>query len=375
MKLARRSAIASLNALLACTLAGCGGGSHRSSTAPHIPAMGITSAPATVPGSVGYLYTDGGEVDYLQWQSDASGTFQGTGLDATVKGSVPDEQVSIGRSNFDGQLSTSTVTLSYMGNTARGVLSDDTLTINVVTGDGSIRPFTYHRASDGEYNVALAKLKQAVSQANAQENLSESQAGAVQKVSKDYEAINTDESSLRSDLTGLGDDVTSTEADLASEHADEQNVLTEAGDGTDNSSVCGDASGVSGDASGVSGDASSFSGDLQVMTTDLSTLHNDASTLTSDLQALLKIEPGYAGDGNNPSPSDVQRAVSVAASAADGYVKQANHKIGQENGDVATAYGYAADASKAGNCNLAADGPTPIGRISSPFVGQSGAST
>ncbi|MFJ1535074.1 hypothetical protein ACIOFV_43000 [Streptomyces mirabilis] len=374
MKPARRSAIASLYVLLACTLAGCGSGSHRSSNSPNIPARGIASAPATVPGAVGYLYAEGGEVDYLQWQSYATGTFQGTGLDATVTGSVPNEQVSVSRSNFDGQLNASAVTLSYIGNTARGVLSGDKLTIDVVTRDGSIRPFTYHRASDAEYNAALAKLKRLVSQANAQEDLSASQAGAVQKVAQDYQAISADESSLRSDLTGLRDDVTGTQNDLTSEHADEQSVLAEAGNGTDNSSVCGDASGVSGDASGVAGDASSFSGDLQGFTTDLSMLHSDATTLTRDLQALLKIEPGYAGDGSNPSPNDVQRAVSGAASAASGYAEEANHDIGQENAIVATAYGYAADASKAGNCNVAAEGPTPIGRISSPFAGQSGAS-
>ncbi|WBO66293.1 hypothetical protein [Streptomyces camelliae] len=312
--------------------------------------------------------------DYLEWQSDAMGTFQGTGLDATVTGSVPNEQVSISRSNFDGRLNASTVTLSYMGNSAHGVLSGDTLTINVVTRDGTIRPLTYHRASDGEYNVALAKLKGSVSQANAQENLAESQAGAVQTVAKDYQAVSADESSLGSDLTNLGNDVTSAETDLTSEHTDEQNVLTEARSGTDNSSVCGDASGVSGDASGVSGDASSFSGDLQGITTDLSTLHDEATKLSSDLQALLKVEPSYAGDGSNPSPSDVQRAVFGASSAASEDVKGANHDIDQENATVETAYGYAADASKAGNCDVAADGPTPIGHISSPFDGQSGAS-
>ncbi|MFF4209680.1 hypothetical protein ACFYZE_10085 [Streptomyces sp. NPDC001796] len=374
MKPARRAAIASLHVLLACTLAGCGSGSHRGSNPVNVAAGGIASTPATVPGTVGYLYADGGEVDYLQWQSDATGTLQGTGLDATVTGSVPNEQVSISRSNFDGQLNGSTVTLSDMGNTARGVLSTDTLTINVVTRDGSIRPYTYHRASDGEYNATLARLRQSVSQANAQENLSESQTGAVQQVTKDYQAISADESSLRRDLTNLGDDVTSTENDLTSEHTDEQNVLTEASNGTDNSSVCGDASGVSGDASGISGDASSFSGSLQGITTDLSTLHDDATTLASDLQALLKIEPSYAGDGSNPSPSDVQRAGSGAASAASEDVNEANRDIDQENAAVATAYGYAADASKSGNCNDAADGPTRIARISSPFGGQSGAS-
>lgn len=386
----RRAAAVLLPAFLACALSGCGGGSPRfvgvratatGSTASNAasapdstPASDPASAPASVPGVVGYLHADTGEVDYLQWQADTTGALQGTELDATVKGSVPNAQVSVNNSGLYGQFNGSSLTLTVPGGSARAVLTGDTLTVNTVASDGSIQPVAYRRASDAEYNTALSALRTTVDQANVQQNLADSQSAAVQKVAGDYQSISSLKPSLHDGLATLGTDVTGADTDLAQTHTDEQTVLSEAGNGTDNSSVCGDASGVSGDASGVSGDASGVSADVQSITGDLTSLRDATTAITADLQALLTIEPGYAGDGSGPSPADVQRAVSGAASAAGTAVKAANEYVARANSAVTAAYGYAATASKAGNCGLDSTAPDPIGRISSPFAGNGGAS-
>jgi len=326
--------------------------------------------PVSVPGMVGYLNTGSSGIDYLQWQTGSGGSIQGTELDASASGDIPNEQVSVSRGSFEGQTNGQAVTISTGIQTQQGTLSGGILTLNVVQPDGTIESVVYHRASDADYNSVLGKFKTSVQQANARQSLANDQADAERKVAEDYQAVLSDESSLKGDVSSLQGDVASTGTDLSSEHSDERNVLTEAHNGTDNSSVCGDASSVGGDASSVAGDASGISGDLQGVSNDLSTLHSDASTLTADLTSLLRIEPDYTGQEGEPSPSTVRQVGVGAASAASKNVQSANGDIDQENSDVATAYGYATDASAAGGCDLPPASPAPIKHISSPSRNQ-----
>ena len=360
-----------LRALIACPLVmlgltGCG------TSTPHIwvapAASPSTGSPVNVPGTAGYLTSSAGEVDYLQWQRASDGTFQGTELDAAVSGTSPDAQVTVKRTEFDGQINETTVSLDVGLHTDQGVLSGSTLTLNVVQQDGSIQPVVYHRASDSDYNAALRTLNTSVSKANSQQQQANGEASAEQQVAGDYQRLGTDSSDLTTDLSGLKTDLAGTGSDLTSERSDERSVLAEAPGSPDDGTVCGDASGVSGDASGISGDASGISGDLTGLSADLATLHSDTSTLTGDLTVLLQIEPGYAGGGGGPSPSAVRTTASTAMSTARQDVRDANLDIDQENADVSTAYGYAAAASNAGHCGTAQNPPEgPITHITSPF--------
>ncbi|MDI5964067.1 hypothetical protein [Streptantibioticus silvisoli] len=364
MKQALRAAIAYPLVLLGLT--SCG------TSTPHIwvapAASPSTGSPVNIPGTAGYLISSASEVDYLQWQRESDGTFQGTELDATVSGTVPDAQVTVKRNEFDGHINGTTVSIDVGFHTDQGVLSGTALTLNVVQQDGSIQPVVYHRASDSDYNGALRTLNASVASSNSEQQQANGQASAEQQVAGDYQRLGTDSSGLTTDLSSLSTDLAGTGSDLAGERSDERNVLAEAPGSPDDGTVCGDASGVSGDASGISGDASGVSGDLTGLTADLATFHNDTSTLTGDLATLLRIEPGYAGGRGGPSPSAIRTAASAAISTARQDVRLANQDIDQENADVSTAYRYAAAASNAGHCDTAQDPPEgPITHITSPF--------
>lgn len=357
-----------LSALLACVLAGCSSGGTRHGTAPIGHTLGpFTSPSPTYPQEASFLYTGDAEVDYVQWQEDSTGSLQGTELDAKTTGSVPNAQVSVQQVSFTGQLSGNTVTVVAIGGSAHGTLGGNTLTVNNIAADGSIQPETLRRASDADYNTALGALRAAVQKANAQQDSANAQSAAEQTLARDYQNLDDAKATLSSDASSMNNDVTGIETDAASAHADELNVLHEA-NGPDTTGVCGDASGVSGDASGVSGDASGISSDLDGITTDLATLHDHASTVASDLQALLAIEPKYAG-GAGPSPLDVHRALANASLAAGNNVTYANGYADRANAAVTAAYGYAASASQAGGCGSTDGPPSPLSHISSPFDG------
>lgn len=374
MNLIRRAVSAMLPALLACALTGCTATSRHGAAPVGNAGRPLVPAQQTDPGSASFLHADHTEVDYVRWQPDGAGHFSGTELDAKVRGNVPEAQVSVDQSNFTGQLTGSAITFFVAGSSVDGTLSGGTLTVNTVAEDGSIQPEVFHRASDADYNTALAGLRTIVRLANNQQNTANAQADAERKLTRAYQDMNDDASTLTSDVSNMGGDVTSAEGDVLNTHADERNVLAEASDGTD-STVCGDAAGVGGDASGVSGDASGISGDLDGITTDLSTFHGDAVALAADLHALLSIEPGYTGRGDAPSPLAVRHTLSGAAATAETAVTDANGYIARMNTAVTTAYGYARKASQAGNCGTSEAPPAPIATISSPFAGQASVST
>ena len=357
--------------LLVLGLAGCGK-SPAGTPPPHIwvapTESGGTTGGTGVPGTVGFLNTGPGGIDYLRWQRASDGTFQGTELQTTTSGDIPDARVAVDRTDFEGRATRTTVTLGIGLHSIQGVLSGSTLTLDIVQQDGSIQPVVYHQATDADYNEALRRFRASVNQVNDQQQTADSQAGAEQRLASDYQQLDDDTSQATTDLSGVGDDLTGTGDDLTNERSDQQNVLAEAHDGTDNGTVCGDAAGVSGDAAGLSGDATGLSGDLQTVSADLATLQSDATALTSDLSALLGIEPGYTGAGEQPTPTAVRTAAAAAAAAARHIVTAANKDIDQENANVSAAYRYAATASKAGACDTSEETPDPIPHITSPFT-------
>ena len=76
-----------LSALLAGVLAGCSSGGTRHGTDPIGHALGpFTSPSPSYPQEASFLFTGDAEVDYVQWQEDATGSLQGTELDAKTTG-------------------------------------------------------------------------------------------------------------------------------------------------------------------------------------------------------------------------------------------------------------------------------------------------
>ncbi|MFF4548605.1 hypothetical protein ACFY1J_30965 [Streptomyces sp. NPDC001406] len=299
---------------------------------------------------------------FLQWKADASGELEGTIDRAMASGSPPDATVETNTGSFTGRIDGRSVTLQIDFHTDYGNLSGGTLTLNVRQTDGSIRAVTYHRASPSDYNQALAALRNTVTRANGRAQQDQQIKQEIQALTDDYATVGKYKGSLKDDLSTLASDVSTAGDDLKTTHDDEKAVIAESST-SDASEVCVDADGVAVDADGVSVDADGASTDLVTITDDLSALRKTVSSLRSSLQAVQKDVPDYSGGNGRPSPADVEKAITGAKSFITDLVKQVNGDIDQINANVASAYGYAASASKAGSCGSASSAPAPIEHI------------
>ncbi|GAA3783878.1 hypothetical protein GCM10022403_018210 [Streptomyces coacervatus] len=311
---------------------------------------------------VGYLYTEPTEVTFLQWPTDHIGEAEGTIDSAAASGSPPNETVAADTGSFSVRIDGHSVTLQLGGHTDYGRLSGESLTLNVRQSDGSIRPVTYHRASSADYNNALATLRKTAAAANGRAQQDQQIKQEIQALGDDYATVGKYKGSLKDDVSTLASDVSTADDDLKTTHDDEKAVMAESST-SDASEVCVDADGVAVDADGVSVDADGASTDLGTLTDDLSVLRKTVSSLRSSLQAVQKDVPTYTGSDGQPTPADVDKAITGAHSFIADLVTQTNGVIDTINAYVTDAYGYAAAASKAGSCGSASAAPAPIEQV------------
>ncbi|MEW1913640.1 hypothetical protein AB0442_35335 [Kitasatospora sp. NPDC085895] len=357
--------LAATTALAALVIAGCGSAQHSTSShgstqaSPSSTASSAAERPADIPGVTGYLYTGDGVIEYLQWTTSGS-SLQGTAIRAVATGTPPKASVATTSSSFFGQTRGSNVSLDIDLHTDNGVYSRDSLTLNVLQKDGAIRAIVYRHASDDEYNTALAALKAGVQQRNDEAQHSADQGSTEQALTKAYDSLLSVERSLRSDTDALSGDVATADNDLAATRRDQQSVLSEVTT-ADAASVCVDAAGVNVDAVGVGVDANGLKISLSTIETDLGSIHSAESKLNDTLQALLRIEPGYNGQGSALTPDAVRQAISTAEALARQSVIRANDAVDHVNGDVTAAHGYAVNAANAGDgCNPPDSAPAPL---------------
>jgi hypothetical protein len=320
---------------------------------------------APAPGVTGFLYTTTRGAWFIQWQTSADGSLSGKLNSALITGTSPSETVTpYPDQPLFGQVNGGTVTIQLDGRSDTGTLSGDTLTLDVTQQDGSIQPITYHSATPGDYNSALATLRSTAASDDGQAQQAINTQAAINQLAKDYQALGGAQNSLVSDVAQLQTNLGTASNDLSGEQAAEGNVLTEAGNGTDPNTVCSDADTVASDADTVQSDADTFSSTLYSVTSDLTNLRNALPQVQADLAAVLADDPSYAGSGNAPSPQDANAEMSSASGVAGQQVMLANSRIDTINGDVATAQSYAVKATQAGSCSGPSSAPAPISHIS-----------
>ncbi|MDQ4504445.1 hypothetical protein [Sinomonas sp. ASV322] len=336
----------------ATALTACGNGqTSTASTSSQSTAIAGTatgaqpSSPVQVPGTVGYLNTGPGAITYLQWQSDGSGRFNGTAIEAAINGAPPNETVSPKTTSIYGQVNGTAFTLDINGHTDQGVLSGDTLTLNVIQNDGSIRAIAYRQATAADYNSALAKLQQTAQNADTQEQQRQSQANLQTTAQNALKAIQSDNNNFTNAKT-VRNDLARTDNDLQKERQDAAN-----GNGNNcynvDSVVAYDATSV------VSYDVTSSA------SYDVNQEQKAINGVRSDIQAVQSAEDALktAGLPATPGASD---AIATAQQHVAEAVATTNNAIDGLNADLTTAYSVA-NAAGTGSCAGHGPGSPPAG--------------
>ena len=120
-----------------------------------------TTTQTTVPDAVGtgYLAQPSDGVVFIQW-TESGNRLSGTAQYETLSGSPPNQTVSTQTISVTGQLSGSTITVSFDGGASVfGTLSGGSFTVNFPQNDGSLEPITFQEASATQFNEALASLQ------------------------------------------------------------------------------------------------------------------------------------------------------------------------------------------------------------------------
>ncbi len=108
------------------------------------------SAPASLAGTVGFLYVDSATVLYLQWPTDDNGLVVGTVENDSVVGSTPEEDVSVNHDNLTGHIDTtgavSLQSAALSSTTVFGTSTADRLVLNLPEQSGGLQAVVFRAA-------------------------------------------------------------------------------------------------------------------------------------------------------------------------------------------------------------------------------------
>jgi hypothetical protein len=336
----RRAAVALITM---AALAGCGSAAHLAGN-PSSTQQPNAQAPNA------YLATGSGWINYLQWDSQGTGSL----TDDTLTGTAPDEQVSSNQTPITVYVNGSEVTLSGL-NPDTGTLANGTLTLQVLNPDGTLGTDTFTPATQDQFNQAVAVLQAQAASDNgaavqASASASQASANAVAEQQAQADLATVQGISFSSDLNSLAGDVTTTNNDLGTVKSDAAN-----GPGADCSNLEGT---VDGDVEGtIDGDMEgSTEGTLQGnLIPDIASARQEISTFQGDLSTLQGL--------GLPAPSGASAAISAAQGTISSAVSQGNQDISQVNADVVTAY-QVANGIATSSCDGPGSAPASIPAIS-----------
>jgi hypothetical protein len=237
------------------------------------------------------------------------------------------------------------VTVDIRGHTDQGVLSGNTMTLNVVQTDGSIQPITYQRASPADYNTALVQLQQSVQSANQQAQQQQNQSNLTSAAAEATGALQSDNANFSNAKT-LRDDLAKANTDLAKERQDAAN-----GPGANcyNIDVV-----VDNDAAYVVGfDVT------QTALNDTSTEQLQLNSIRGDIAAVQNTQAALKAAGLPATPG-ADSAIATAHQHVAEALITANSAIDALNADLNTAYDIA-NKTATGACAGHGPGTAPSG--------------
>ncbi len=350
---------------------------------------GLVAARSLSPsGPSGYLDASSSLVLFVQMTRSGS-QLAGTISEAGISSADP-RQVQTAHSSFTGIASGSSVTLTFgselfSATNVTGTLSGSTLVLSAPAGSGSVTDYTFHAATVGAYNKAVAELDRSAavtSQQAQRQAAAEAQAQARQWADKMVLAATlvltgdlsrlAQDANFKSQLAATGQSLTTTQIALTKTQQKAQAVeaLAQAHPNGDSGTVCADAeTQVGADAqTQVGADAQTQVGaDAQTQVEpEIQTVQSDIATVQHDLAALQSDEasaPSYHPAGL-PSTATVQQAISNAQASIQAAVNTTNSDISTANGYVAAAYQAADQAIAAGHCGGGLGTPPTVSPIS-----------
>ena len=350
-------------------------------------------------GPSGYLDASPSLALFIQMTRNG-GQMAGTIVGAYISSSGPG-QVQAAHTSFTGIANGGSVTLTFgsglFGATnLTGTLSGSTLVLSAPGGGGSIIDYTFHTATVGAYNEAVAGLDKsaaaayqqeqkqaaAAAQAQAQRHAAAAQAQAQQQadeaVAEAAFVLTSDLSTLaqdatfKSQLAAMSQSLTKTRTALTKTQQKAQAVeaLALAHPNGDSGTVCYDAQEEVGyDAQEiVSYDASESVGynATETVKPEIQTVQGDIATVEHDLAKLQTADanaPSYH-PASVPSTSTVHQAISNAQANILAAMNTTNSDISTANGYVAAAYRAANQAIVAGHCGSGLGTPPTVPQIS-----------
>jgi hypothetical protein len=298
-------------------------------------------------GPASWLASGSSEVDYITWTPGSNGQITGTMTVDTASGTAPDQSVSSASYAMTGQISGSSVSLTFQNfltsATIDGTVSSGTLSLQFPQDSGGIQNATFTTGTTTAFNSAVAQLRQGITAANqaaarqqAQQEHEQADAQAQQAAQADLTTLQ-DDASFTSDLSQLTSDAQQTGTDLSTEKSDAAN-----GPGD----LCDNAIQVTDDSITVDDDAISVTDDLNSLTGDIATARQDIATLDNDLNTLSA--------SSLPPPPAAAAAITAARQAITAAITQANTDIGQVNATDAQAHVI---GNNLGTGQCAGDGP------------------
>jgi hypothetical protein len=308
------------------------------------------------------VYRDSAQATYLQW-TQTGDTITGS-LTTTY---LPPEATETQTENhaLTGAIQGDSITLSLAGGTNLAVQkSGADMVVSWPDTDGSLLPLKFLTGTSGDYNAAVAALKQTLAsnlQASASASAVAGAQGAADSAAagqvRAYDDLTSAVTTLQKDLASPGvaaQSLRTEAADLkttrdAAAHGKSEATNAQPGDST----ICVDAGQVQVDADGVSVDQNSVTVDLNSLDIDTAAVTHAGTAMTSAQTELTSAEqaaPGYQPSTTPASVVRIQAAKSAAsaAAAAAATTKQNTKAMAQSLYDQAKA---AADsATKAADC-------------------------
>ena len=334
---------------------------------------GLVAARSLSPsGPSGYLDASSSLVLFVQMTRSGS-QLAGTISEAGISSADP-RQVQTAHSSFTGIASGSSVTLTFgselfSATNVTGTLSGSTLVLSAPAGSGSVTDYTFHAATVGAYNKAVAELDRSAavtSQQAQRQAAAEAQAQARQWADKMVLAATlvltgdlsrlAQDANFKSQLAATGQSLTTTQIALTKTQQKAQAVeaLAQAHPNGDSGTVCADAE------TQVGADAQTqVEPEIQTVQSDIATVQHDLAALQSDEASA----PSYHPAGL-PSTATVQQAISNAQASIQAAVNTTNSDISTANGYVAAAYQAADQAIAAGHCGGGLGTPPTVSPIS-----------
>lgn len=325
-------ALMSITAMLAAIvfLAGCGGSS--------------SSGPAT------FVSRTASEVATISWTDDGSGHLTGSLQTATPNSAGTGELLTSVSVPFTGTLHADQISVvvgGQLGATATwtGALSGDTVTLTIPQADGTLAPAIFSRGTVADYNAAVSKFQEQVTQsrsaaaaaaASAARDAASAEAAAALAAVGDRASAAVDalEAGIAAppSFDAFTADMTTLKQDLATTLT---HAATATAEGRSSDTACGDASTAQGDASTVEGDQSTIEGDaadVQGVVDEVGRLAQDVRTALSLATAAYQaqgVSMGSHGTRSQDALSRAETAKSSWSATAAGYVSTARQLAGQ----------------------------------------------